>query len=208
MRNSKFSVCRSAPVISNLCQYCAHIRFRFQLFVSHVVWPFDWYSSIFSSFKVPHFFVSLQSLRNHSSEISDATLMPQLRLSPYPRQCGPAIPRPQHRFQVWKPPNIRAPIKVKWPAHTHNRSYDLGKWDLWLVRDRMCAAKGSGRHSISICRCYCTGADLGILIGGVDIICNTYNLSATPFLQISLSAGQSLWGGVKPLTPPLDPPLL
>ena len=34
-----------------------------------------------------------------------------------------------------------------------------------------------------------TGADLGILVGGVDIICNTYTLSATPFLQISLSAG-------------------
>ena len=31
--------------------------------------------------------------------------------------------------------------------------------------------------------------------GGGDIICNTYNLSATPFLQISLSAGQSLGGG-------------
>ena len=44
------------------------------------------------------------------------------------------------------------------------------------------------------------GADLGILVGGVDSICNTYNLSATPFLQISLSAGQS-WGGVKPLNP-------
>ena len=35
------------------------------------------------------------------------------------------------------------------------------------------------------------GADLGILVGGggSDIIHNTYNLSATPFLQISLSAG-------------------
>ena len=38
---------------------------------------------------------------------------------------------------------------------------------------------------------YHAGADLGILVGGggVDIICDTYNLSATPFLQISLSAG-------------------
>ena len=45
------------------------------------------------------------------------------------------------------------------------------------------------------------GADLGIWVGGVDIICNTYNLSATPFLQISLSAGQS-WGGIKPPNPP------
>ena len=46
------------------------------------------------------------------------------------------------------------------------------------------------------------GADLGILVeGGCDIICNTYNLSATPFLQISLSAGQSLGGGGQ-LTPP------
>ena len=35
-----------------------------------------------------------------------------------------------------------------------------------------------------------------------DIICNTCNLSATPFLQISLPAGQSLGGGGKPLTPP------
>ena len=34
--------------------------------------------------------------------------------------------------------------------------------------------------------------------GGVDIICNTYNLSTTPFLQISLSAGQSLGGGGYP----------
>ena len=39
------------------------------------------------------------------------------------------------------------------------------------------------------------GADLEILVGGVDIICNTYNLPATPFLQISLSAGWSLGGG-------------
>ena len=47
-------------------------------------------------------------------------------------------------------------------------------------------------------------ADLGILVGGgVDIICNTYNLSATPFLQVSLSVGCP-WGGggLTPLTPP------
>ena len=40
--------------------------------------------------------------------------------------------------------------------------------------------------------------------GGIDIICSTYNLSATPFLQISLSAGQSL-GGLTPSTPPPPP---
>ena len=47
-----------------------------------------------------------------------------------------------------------------------------------------------------------SGADLGILVGGGYIICNTYNLPATPFLQISLSTGQSLGGGLNPRHPP------
>ena len=53
----------------------------------------------------------------------------------------------------------------------------------------------SSEELSSLFRGHCSGADLGSLVGGgIDIICNTYNLSATPFLQISLSAGQS-WGG-------------
>ena len=53
----------------------------------------------------------------------------------------------------------------------------------------------------------CRGGSSNLVGGRVDIICNTYNLSATPFLQISLSAGQSFGGGgVTP--PPQDPPLL
>ena len=50
--------------------------------------------------------------------------------------------------------------------------------------------KSKPRHAISRLKSK-SGADLGIFVGGggVDIICNTYNLPATPFLQISLSAG-------------------